>query len=414
MAFRGPVSDGSGTRGLYATRPRSRRVHVTLVSRRFEDATAGGGAVSAALLVRLLRERGHVVDVLCAESSSADAGVARVPMTVRSLRARLSALRPDVVHADNLDAAPAAVIAARLARAPVAATVNGYTAVCLFGDQYHPTLGPCGPCTPSKIRGCFRDRPEWQIGRRVPAIVGAAETRRRQFLLGRADRLFARSASTRAVLVRCGVPAEKAVVVPNMRDPAIDGASSFEPRVLFVGKMDYPKGPDLLVEALASALPRAPGWSADFAGDGPLVALLRERTQALGIADRVRFHGFVPPAGMREIWSRASLLVTPVRWEEPFGRIVLEASAFGVPTLTADRGGHPEAIADGVDGRVVPPEDVPALADAIAALAADPSALRRMGAAAKAGLSRFDPARVLPRYEEEYARLARRRGRGLD
>lgn len=381
-------------------------MRVALVTKRFADVKSGGGAVSVALLARLLRERGHDVRVVAEETSSADPNVVRAPMTTLGLRRALSRAAPDVVHAYNLDAAPETILAAKSLRLPVAATVNGHTAVCLFGDQLHPLKGPCGPCSVAKMRQDFERRPGWQIGRRVPAAVGVAEVKRRTWLLSRADAIFAYSASTRDVLARSGVPEAKIAIVPNMRDPAIGGATSREPRFLFVGKMDVPKGPDLLVEALAEALPKLPGWEADFAGDGPLLPRLRESARRAGLEDRVRFAGFADPA---PLYARASLLVTPVRWEEPFGRIVLEAASYGVPTLTSDRGGHKEVVRDGLDGRVVRAEDAGALARALVDLASDRAKLAAMGEAARTGLARFEPERVLPEYERAYAALKARR-----
>lgn len=105
------------------------------------------------------------------------------------------------------------------------------------------------------------------------------------------------------------------------------------------------------------------------------------RQQAAPLADRVRFlrrQGDMPQA-----MAALDLLVHTAE-AEPFGRVLIEAMAMGLPVVAFSDGGVPEIVADGVTGFLVPPGDLDALAEAMATLLADAALRRRMGEAARA------------------------------
>jgi hypothetical protein len=105
-------------------------------------------------------------------------------------------------------------------------------------------------------------------------------------------------------------------------------------------------------------------------GDGPLEPAVRET--AAELPGRVALLGALPHAEVLALFRRARLAVVP-SYSEPFGFVVLEAFTQGTPVVAADTGGIPE-IADDASGAVlVPPRDAPALARAIARLAAAPA-----------------------------------------
>ncbi len=89
-------------------------------------------------------------------------------------------------------------------------------------------------------------------------------------------------------------------------------------------------------------------------------------------------------ADVREIWARAAIAVLPSTYGEGLPRALLEAAACGRPIIATDLPGCREVVRDGVNGLLVPPHDVPRLAEAIAALAADSTRRRAMGQAGRA------------------------------
>ncbi|MGH7115179.1 MAG: glycosyltransferase family 4 protein [Stellaceae bacterium] len=88
-----------------------------------------------------------------------------------------------------------------------------------------------------------------------------------------------------------------------------------------------------------------------------------------------------PVADVREVWRRAAIAVLPSTYGEGVPKALLEAAACARPIVASDVPGCREAVRDGQSGILVPPRDVGALAEAIAALAADPRLRQRMGLA---------------------------------
>lgn len=138
------------------------------------------------------------------------------------------------------------------------------------------------------------------------------------------------------------------------------------------------------------------------------VRALRERIAELGIEDRVSWMG--EREDVPELVRALDMLLLPSR-EEPFGRALIEAMALGVPVLATSVGGPREIIQDGVQGRLLAPDDPHAWAEAIRELAADPELAARMGAAGRARVEQaFSAERhcaeVMAAYEQELERVA--------
>jgi glycosyltransferase involved in cell wall biosynthesis len=139
---------------------------------------------------------------------------------------------------------------------------------------------------------------------------------------------------------------------------------------LFIGMMRDIKGPDVLLAALKDLETRhGRRASALFVGDGPDRARYITQAEALGLAGRVRFQA---PTPAREAFAHARAVVVPSRNESsPY--IVLETVAAGIPIVATAVGGIPEILAPEAN-RLVPPGDPARLADALAAVLADPAA----------------------------------------
>ncbi len=175
-----------------------------------------------------------------------------------------------------------------------------------------------------------------------------------------------------------------------------------EPRLLCVGRLIPIKGHLVLLRALAQARARVPGLVLDVAGRGPLEPALKAYAKELGVADAVRFLGFVSP--VQTAIKNAAIVVVP-SLGEGFGMVALEAMERERPVIASSVGGLPEIVADGVTGLVVPSADAEALADAIVALADDLTRAAEMGRAGRErALAEFTPERCVERIEALYAR----------
>ncbi|WP_028637482.1 glycosyltransferase family 4 protein [Nocardioides sp. URHA0032] len=195
-------------------------------------------------------------------------------------------------------------------------------------------------------------------------------------------RVFRRCAALVAVSpVSLAHATGRATLIP----PGVDGAvfaSTGEPRgrtVLYAGRVERTsrwKGLQVLVDALPRLRALVPDVRLEVVGDGDDVETLQKRAAELGVADLVAWHGRVAHHELPAYYRRAGVTVLPSLTEsESFGMTLAEALACGCPVVGSDVGGIPFVVRDGVDGRLVPPGDPAALADALAGALTSPMAV---------------------------------------
>jgi glycogen(starch) synthase len=144
-------------------------------------------------------------------------------------------------------------------------------------------------------------------------------------------------------------------------------------RLLYLGRIDRRKGVDTAIEALAE-LPDRATLSIVGSGDEGYAGELRELAARAGVEGRVEF-GQAARDDVRDAYARADVVVFPVRWEEPWGLVPLEAMAVGTPVVATGTGGSAEYLRDGRNCLLFEREDARALAAAVRRLA-DDDALR--------------------------------------
>jgi glycosyltransferase involved in cell wall biosynthesis len=211
-----------------------------------------------------------------------------------------------------------------------------------------------------------------------------------------------------AIIERSGVRPSVSRVIPNPI-PIVPEHSRWLPdqadpdRILFVGRFDLCKGADVVVRAFARAAEFNPCLRLLIAGPdrgvrrGSEVIHFGEFVQAELSPEaraRISFLGELPPREITKLRLRSSLAVVGSRFENfPYG--IAEAMAVGMPVLTSATFGGSEMIRDGIDGRVVPIENVDAMADAILVMMNDRDSLGAMGASAYQRAARWlDPDRI--------------------
>lgn len=235
--------------------------------------------------------------------------------------------------------------------------------------------------------------------------------------------LLAVSEAVRAGLVAARLlPPERVLTVPNgvaLPDAAVDraalrarlGLDPAAPALACVGRLGPEKGVADLLAAAARLRPRLPDLQVlvigDGGGDPRHPAELRAMAGAAGLAGAVRFLGYRDDAA--DLAAACDIQVVPSH-AEPFGLVVLEALARGVPVVATRAGGVPEVVADGVHGVLVPPGDPEALAAALGGLLADPERRARLARAGRARVAaEFSLERMVSRTEEIYRRVLRAR-----
>jgi len=243
----------------------------------------------------------------------------------------------------------------------------------------------------------------------------------------RADQVVAVSAAQGTDLARRGVAPERIAVVRTAVDaPALiaaaaraggpaaararHGLPADAPLVALVGRLTRQKGVDTLLAAWPALRAAAPGARLVVVGDGPEADALAARAAALGVADEVRWTGAL--GDPLALMAAADVVAIPSR-AEGLPRVALEAGALGRPVVAAAVGGLPEVVVDGVTGLLVPPEDPPRLAAALARLLGDGDLRRALGGAAAAQVgTRFALADAADAYAALYRAARRRPARG--
>jgi glycosyltransferase involved in cell wall biosynthesis len=288
------------------------------------------------------------------------------------LRARIRAIRPDLLHTNSLKAAFYGGLAGRLAHVPVIWHIRDRIA-----DDYMPR---------SAVRLV-------RIASRI--LPSAVVCNSRTTLETLPARLHAH------VLYN--------PIVPD----AVERPAAFERRgaagmtIGVAGRLAPWKGQHVFLEAFARAFPdsttRAHIIGSAMFGEDAYAEGLVAQAERLGIADRVDFRGF-----RDDIWSELAeldLLVHCSTSPEPFGQVVVEGMASGVPVIAAAAGGPTEVIQDEVSGVLVEANNPAALAHALRRLADDPVLRARLGSAGQEASREFTPERTAERLVQLYGQL---------
>jgi glycosyltransferase involved in cell wall biosynthesis len=345
--------------------------------------SVGGLQHHAAALTRALDRRGVEQTVLTrgggppglVERVGAHSVVVRVALPLRRRRGRyllpaalaapLLAARADVVHvhaSGDCGLVAVGVVAARLARARLVVTLHCSLRHTLVVDS--PTA--------ARLKRWGAPVEGWAV-RRADGVV---------CLTGRVrDRLASEDGLEPARLHVIPSGWERTRFDRSWDDPL---PALGRPRVAFCGRLEGEKDVRTLVRAFARLRDDA---QLVVAGDGSARSGLEELAVRLGVAERVRFLGFVAPARVPALLAHVDVLALPSRFEE-LGTAVVEALRAGVPVVASDVGGLPEVVGDA--GLLHAPGDAEACARGLAAVLGDRALAARLAAAGRRSAPAYD------------------------
>lgn len=222
-----------------------------------------------------------------------------------------------------------------------------------------------------------------------------------------ADHIAAPCRSIRDLVAsRWNLEPSRCSVIPNVYTPpasllALPPAGT-DPRILFLGRLEYRKGVLELASAIPRVLARHPGARFIFAGPalplsgnrgdtaGQLRSLLRDHLA------NVEFTGPLDTAAVERELARANIAIFPSRWEN-FPNVCLEAMSAARAVVGSSAGGMADMIEDGISGVLVPPRDSSAIVRALDTLLGEPTRLAAMGRHARQRvIELFSERAVLP------------------
>ncbi len=247
----------------------------------------------------------------------------------------------EVIHAQHLLTIPPSVAAGRLAGIPVVSTVRDYWPICLYGTLWRDNA-TCPGCAGVDRLRCVKQRYGPVASLAYPALpFMAMELARRQRALKQSNAVIAVSGFVANKLEGIVEP-KRIKVVPNLVDLAelerFAGTGERERSFIFIGKLNRPKGADWLPKITART-----NATVRVVGEGELASDLKR-------IPNVELCGWLPNAEALKLLARSRALLFPSRWPEPLSRVLLEAQAFGAPTVALDTGGTRDIIQHGVNG----------------------------------------------------------------
>jgi glycosyltransferase involved in cell wall biosynthesis len=278
------------------------------------------------------------------------------------LRRFIREVHPDIVHTNSLKSAIYGGIAGRMAGVPV---------IWHIRDRIAPDYLPIAAVW--AVRFLARVVPNWLVANSAATLSTVRRTRH-------------------ATVVHSGVIYDS---LAGTSSRAMRGRSrNTAPfTVGVVGRLASWKGQHIFLEAFVLAFgggqERAVIVGSAMFGEDAYAASLVQLAQDLGIDDRVDFRGY--QSDVPEELNQMDVLVHCSITPEPFGQVVVEGMAAGLPVIAAAAGGPREIITDGVDGLLVEPGAVRDLAEAMRRLADSPRLRFRLGDAAQASSERFGP-----------------------
>jgi glycogen synthase len=321
----------------------------------------------------------------------------------------------DLVHGQHVLTCIPSIAAARRTSVPVVCTVRDYWPVCYWSDLIHTTdeAALCPGCSSAMMTQCIRPRAGalWPAALPMIPYMRANLARKRRGLAG-ADAIVAVS-TTIAADLRARAPEIRVTrleIIPNpVNVSALRTAGSASeaplqgPYALYIGKLAPNKGTLHLVPTIVKA---NLDWPLVIAGTGPDREAIAAAAAHAG--RDVRLIGWIDQAAAAAWMAHASMLIFPSRGPESLSRVLIEASALGVPIAAMNTGGTPDIIVHEQTGLLsTTPDD---LADDVRRLRADADLRARLSAAARVyAEERFDAPSVVARIEALYLELTSRR-----
>jgi glycosyltransferase involved in cell wall biosynthesis len=360
-----------------------------------------GAARFAHRLAVGLGGRGHDVHVICADPVGPARTEVADGITVHRLRSHrtpfyrgfricwpwqvrgdvsdlLDELKPDLVHVQAHFVIGRYLLRQAAARGIPTVATNHFMPENLFGHAH----------VPAWLQNAA-SRWAWRDLTKVYTVADAvtAPTPRAVELLH--DKGFPQ----RAVAVSCGIDIDRYRLREAER-------TSDDPTVLFVGRLDEEKRVDELLRALALV----PKVRAEIVGDGSCRAEWELLAEHLGIADRVRFRGFVDEEALLDAYASADAFCMP-GIAELQSLATMEAMAAGKPVVAADAMALPHLVRSGRNGWLFQPGDVRGLAERLHGVLADPAVTARMGAASSELIAHHAIGDTLDTFERIYAKV---------
>ena len=315
------------------------------------------------------------------------------PLNVKMVQEEIRRFSPDVLHTNGLyDLSAVVWKVAKDLNVKVVHTLRDYHLMCPFTSlSCKKNRGVCEITPPSLFCRIHRS-----VNRRNSRLV---------------DVVTAPSKVTLQMLTKSGFfPNAKQVVIPNAIDFSIEKVNrifqerqkklcekTVEIRFVFLGKLSEQKGVRWMLEAFSKV--NQVNARLYIAGKGILEDVVLEAEKK---DERIKYVGFLTEQEVDKLLSECDILICPSQWQEPFGRVVLDAYKHSMPAIVSDQGALPGLVDNMITGTVVPSGDCDELTRAISSYVSNWELIISQGKAAMKQLQNFSIENQAYSFEEEY------------
>jgi len=283
--------------------------------------------------------------------------------------------QPDILHTNILAGfSPAIWAEAARRKIPVVHTLRDYYLTCPKGSRFKNGAECSSPCVSCRLYSL----PKKHATRHVDALVSISRHLASKHLAWSPIREVIHNS------YRAG-----GTLPPR--------TSSGGLQIGYLGRLFQTKGIELLIDAVRQT--DAAQLFIAGKGESAYMETLRQRASS-----RASFLGAVQP---RSLFEKIDILVVPSLWHEPFGRVAIEAMAWGIPVIASQRGGLPEIVQHGVNGWIFEPNEPGSLVDRLRSLT--PETCHSLREACLERAQAFLPEVITGQYERLYANLLLRR-----
>lgn len=288
-------------------------------------------------------------------------------------------IKPDIVHTNNLAGFSVGIWkVVKEYQIPIVHTLRDYYLLCVKSSMFDNKKNCVQQCAHCR----FFSGPKKYLTKYVDFVTGVSD-----FILKYHIRHKYFENSKKSVIYNpCDMTTNSSLRRSSSRK------RSAVIRLGYIGRIHPTKGVELLLHSFLK-LPsnRVELWIAGK-GDPNYEAKLRNMVQGV---DNVHWLGFVSP---RELMDHIDVLVVPSLWNEPMGRVVVEAYAHGVPVIGSNRGGIPELIIEGETGYIFNPDNPETLQDLVIQLMEHPEVLNYMRCMTRKMINNFSVERIVKEY----------------
>ena len=302
----------------------------------------GGSEISVFYFARELASKGHEIYIITLDSSGTtieekidNIRIKRYPLKRNFIKKinifvdmnkYISRNKFDIIHFYGLGVLPLSYLIKILNRTKTIVTLNYYHNIC--HNQMVLNEGKvCTKCEFFELLNCSKS---------IYETINIKIYRRLSFMHNKYIVLSKKSIDVFKML---GFPENKMSVVPNIivENPAIACKEKKNTNtILFTGRLNENKGVDILIMALSKIRREIKDIKCYIVGSGPELSNLKKMAHLMEVEDLIVFTGFVDHSKLESYYLQSDVFVFPVRWIEPFGRSLLEAMNYGLPSVVSD------------------------------------------------------------------------------